>query len=100
MGPRPSKGRTHQMTGGPTIKEGPVLGKNIRDALTTYLEGRKLHLVIIREVEGRKVEGFLKIGGEGGERLLLDFKATSTPQGEISSLEVSGKKITLPVERH
>ena len=74
-----------------------MLAKSINGALANYLKGRTLAQVQIRNVEGRKVEGFLRILGGEAERLLVDFKATSTPQGGISSLEVGGKKISLVV---
>ena len=74
-----------------------VLTKSIREALGTYLKGRKLVRVRIRHVEGSKIEGFLKIEGGKAERLLLDFKATSTLHSGLSSLEVGGKKIPLDV---
>jgi hypothetical protein len=69
----------------------------MKAALANYLKGRRLAQVQIRNVEGSKVEGFLGILGGEAERLLVDFKATSTPQGGLSSLEVGGKKISLVV---
>jgi hypothetical protein len=72
-----------------------LLIRSIKAALGTYLKGRKLVRVRVRQVEGSKAEGFLKIEGGKAERLLLDFKATSTSDGELSSLEVGGKKIVL-----
>jgi hypothetical protein len=74
-----------------------VLVRNIRGALENYLDGRRLARVQIRRVEGSKTEGFLKIEGRKGERLLVDFSAFSTPQGELSSLEVGDKKISVVV---
>jgi hypothetical protein len=67
----------------------------IRAGLENSLEGWKLVGVKIRRVEGKNVEGFLKIDGGKGERLLVDFKATATPEGGLSSVEVGGKKIPL-----
>ena len=72
-----------------------VLGKGIRGALEGFLNGRRLAKVQIRHVEGSKTEGFLKIEGGRGDRLLVDFRATSTPQGELSALWVGGNKISL-----
>jgi len=74
-----------------------ILTKSMREALVTYLKGRKLVRVRIRQIDGSKIEGFLKIEGGKAERILLDFKATSTPEGGLSSLEVGGKKIPLDV---
>ena len=71
-----------------------ALTKDIRTALEDYLSGRKLVMVKIRQAEGRSIEGFLKIEGGRGERSLVDFKATSTPEGALSSLEVGGRKIS------
>ena len=71
------------------------LAKNIKGALANYLGGRKLVRVKIRQVEGSKIEGFLKIEGRKGERLLVDFKAVSAPHGGLSSLVVGGKKVSL-----
>jgi len=51
--------------------------------------------VQIRQAEGNKIEGFLKVDGDKGESLLVDFMASSTPGGELSSLEVGGKKIVV-----
>jgi hypothetical protein len=79
------------------------LTRSLRVALEDYLNGRKLVRVKIRQAEGRSVEGFLKIEGGKGERLLLDFKATEIPHGGLSSLEVGGKKVSIasdaPVRR-
>jgi hypothetical protein len=72
-----------------------ALTRSIRGVLESYLDGRKLVRVKVRQVEGKNVEGFLKIYGGKGERLLVDFRATSTPLGGLSSLEVGGKKIAL-----
>jgi hypothetical protein len=95
MEPKQPARNAHQRDRNAPTSKGPVLGRNINEALTTYLEGRRLVLVIIREVEGRRVEGFLKIEGGAGEHVMLDFKATSTPRGEISSLEVGGRRIAV-----
>jgi hypothetical protein len=69
--------------------------KIIRGPLEEYLNGRRLVQVKIRKSEGRNVEGFLKIDAGGGERILVDFKATKSPQGGLSSLDVGGRKIPL-----
>lgn len=79
----------------PTDDAAAVLAKNIRGALENYLKGRRLVRVQIRHVEGSKTEGFLKIEGGRGERLLVDFRATSAPQGGLSALWVGGNKISL-----
>jgi hypothetical protein len=65
--------------------------------LESFPNGRRLVRVQIRQVEGSRTEGFLKIEGVEGERFLVDFRATSTPQGRLSSLEVGGKKISVVV---
>jgi hypothetical protein len=79
------------------MNRAPILAKSIKEALANYLKGRRLAQVQIRNVEGSKVEGFLWILGGEADRRLVDFKATSTPQGGLSSLEVGGKKISLIV---
>jgi len=70
------------------------LSRSIKGALGVYLNGRKLVRVKIRQVEGSKIEGFLKIEGRKGERLLVDFKAVSAPHDGLLSLEVGGKKVS------
>jgi hypothetical protein len=70
------------------------MSRTLRD----YLNGRRLVMVKIRLVEGKSVDGFLKIAGAKGERLLVDFKATATPQWEVSSLQVGGRNIPLQAE--
>jgi len=72
-----------------------ALRRTIRTALEHSLQGWKLVGVKIRRVEGKSIEGFLKIDEGKGERLLVDFKATATPEGGLSSVEVGGKKISL-----
>ena len=74
--------------------EGSV-ARSIRGALDDYLARRKLVKVKIRQVEGKTVDGFLKIEGRRGERLLVDFGATTTQEGTLSSLDVGGRKISL-----
>jgi hypothetical protein len=81
--------------GDPTEDAAAVLARSIRGALESYLKGRRLVRVQIRRVDGSKTEGFLKIEGGRGERLLVDFRATSTPQGGLSALWVGGNKISL-----
>jgi len=71
------------------------LARRIRVPLEGYLNGRKLLMVKIRQAEGRSLEGFLKIEGGRGERLLVDFKAVTTQEGALSSLEVGGRRISL-----
>lgn len=72
-----------------------ALAKSMSRILQGYLNGRRLVTVKIRLVEGKSVDGFLKITGEKGERLLVDFKATATPQGQVSSLQVGARNIPL-----
>ena len=72
-----------------------ALRKTIRASLVNNLDGWKLVGVRIRQVEGKTIEGFLKVDDGKGERLLLDFKASLTPEGGLSSVEVGGKKISL-----
>ena len=81
-------------TGAPEGAEASI-ERRIRVALDGYLGGRELLKVKIRQVEGRSVDGFLKIEGGRGERLLVDFKAATTQEGALSSLEVGGRKISL-----
>ncbi|MDA4115657.1 MAG: hypothetical protein OK442_03775 [Thaumarchaeota archaeon] len=71
------------------------LERAIKGALTGYLSGRRLSKVKIRQIEGRSVDGFLKIEGGSAERALVDFTATTTRYGALASLEVGGKKIPL-----
>ena len=70
-----------------------ALVRSVRLALDDYLVGRKLVAVKIRQLEGKNIYGFLKIEGRG-ERRLVDFKATATPQGGLLSLQVGGKWIS------
>ena len=71
-----------------------MVSRSIQAALEkNYLKGRRLVRVKIRQVEGNSIEGFLKIEGTEGERLLVDFRATSTLVGNLSSLEVGGQKV-------
>ncbi|HVC27164.1 MAG TPA: hypothetical protein VND40_03295 [Nitrososphaerales archaeon] len=71
------------------------LARSIGAQLEGYLNGRMLLSVKIRREEGKNIEGFLKIEGGKGERLLVDFTATATAEGGLSSLEVGGSKISL-----
>jgi hypothetical protein len=75
-----------------------VLVKSIRAALVGYLTGRKLLRVQIRRVEGGRIEGFLKIESGAGESFLVDFRATSSPKGLLTSLEVGGRKVLSGVD--
>lgn len=98
MAPKLRAERTQSHAGAVAAEDHDVaLAKSVRVALEGYLKGRKLVEVKTRQVEGRSVDGFLKIEGEKGERLLLDFKATTTRDGALSSLEVGGRKISLAV---
>jgi hypothetical protein len=97
MVPRLRGERTQPRTGSLAPEENEAsLARSIRGALEGYLGGRRLIKVKIRRVEGSSVEGFLKIEGGRGERLLVDFEAT-THDGALSSLHVGGKKISLVV---
>jgi len=96
MAPKLRAERTQPSAGAVAAQDHNVaLAKSIRGALDGYLKGRKLIEVKIRQVEGRSVDGFLKIEGGIGERLLVDFNATTTQEGELSSLEVGGRRISL-----
>ena len=96
MAPKLRAERTQPGTGtvAPEDNEAQI-ARRIRGALDDYLGDRKLVKVKIRQVEGRSVDGFLKIEGRSGERLLVDFGATTTQEGALSSLEVGGRKISL-----
>ena len=88
---RGGNARTSDTDDGRALLEG-----KIRGALEKrYLKGRKVVGIKIRQAEGNYVEGFLKFGGAKGDRHLVDFRATSNPQGRLSSLEVDGRKIPL-----
>jgi len=98
MAPKLRAERTQPRAGAIAAEDHNVaLAKSIRAALEGYLKGRKLVEVKIRQVEGRSVDGFVKIEPEKGERLLVDFKAATTRDGALSSLEVGGRKISLAV---
>jgi RNase P/RNase MRP subunit POP5 len=71
------------------------LRRVVRSTLENSLGDWKLVGVKIRRVEGENIEGFLKIDEGKGERLMVDFKATATQDGALSSVEVGGKKIAL-----
>jgi hypothetical protein len=97
MVPRLRGERTQPRMGSVAPEENEAsLARSIRGALEGYLGGRRLVMVKIRQVEGSRVEGFLKIEGARGERLLVDFEAT-THEGALSSLHVGGRKISLVV---
>jgi hypothetical protein len=96
MAPTLRAERTQPRTGTVTPEDSEVsIARTIRGALEGYLGGRRLVKIKIRQVEGRNVHGFLKIEGGRGERLLVDFKAVTTQEGSLSSLEVGGRKISL-----
>lgn len=88
-------GKSQENTGESVEEAAATLAKSIRGSLESYLKGRKLVRVQIRHVEGSKTEGFLKIGTDKADHLLVDFKAISTPRGGLLSLEVGGRKISL-----
>ena len=75
-----------------------ALARSMSRLLRGHLNGRRLVKVKIRSVDGKSVEGFLKIAGANGERLLVDFRATATPQGEVSSLQVGGRSVPLDAD--
>jgi len=91
----PAEGTQHVPNAHPPHDPAGHLSRSIKDALGVYLGGRKLVRVKIRQVEGSKIEGFLKIEGRKGERFLVDFKAVSAPHGGLTSLQVGGKKLSL-----
>jgi len=96
MAPKLRAERTQPSTGAVAADDDEAsLARSIRGALEGYLSGRKLVKVKIRQVEGKSIEGFLKIEGGKGERLLVDFKATATQHGGLSSLEVGGRKVAV-----
>jgi len=96
MRPKLAAGSAQQRTRAATDDDGVVLETRIRGALEKgYLRGRKLVGLKIRRVEGKSVEGFLKIDAGKDEHLLVDFRATSTEQGGLSYLEVGGRKISV-----
>jgi len=95
MAPKLRAERTQPGTGTVAAEDrDAAITKGIRTALEDYLSGRRLVMVKIRQAEGRNIEGFLKIEGGSGERSLVDFKATSSPEGALSALEVGGRKIS------
>jgi len=60
-------------------------------------KGQKVIQVKVRLIEGHRIYGFLLIDNEDAhERFLLDFQASLTVGGEVSSLEVGDKKIDVP----
>jgi len=70
-------------------------------ALGGYLsKGQRVAQIKIRHSEGNRIDGFLLVTSEDArERSLLDFQATLTPQGGLSSLEVGGGKVDLSTDR-
>ncbi len=86
---------------GPVNNHSATLAGNIRRALTSHFGGeQKVLQVKIRRVEKDRVDGFLRVRStEKHESFLLDFQATSTSQGEVSSLEVDGKKAAIQINQ-
>ncbi len=80
---------------GTAAEQESPLARSIRGQLEDYLNGRKLLNVKIRQAEGRNIDGFLKIEGSKGERLLVDFTATTTAEDGLASLEVGGRRISI-----
>ncbi len=78
----------------PESAEGALL-KSVRASMESHLKGRRVVSLKVRQVEGRNIDGILKIEGVKGELQMVDFKATtgSGPQGALSYLEVGGRKI-------
>ncbi len=86
-----------QSLSGESKVEGPeaALLRSIRATVEGRLKGRKLVSLKIRQVEGKKVDGILKIEGVKGELQMVDFKASTGPHGSLSYLEVGGRRISL-----
>jgi hypothetical protein len=62
-------------------------------------EEQRLVRIKIGRIANNKIYGFIKMESEETHRhFLLDFEATSTCQGELSSLEVDGRKVPLHTE--
>jgi hypothetical protein len=62
-------------------------------------EEQRLVRLKIGRIENNRVYGFVKLESEDTHRhFLLDFEATSTCQGALSSLEVDGRKLTIHAE--
>lgn len=76
----------------------PTMVSKFRKALDSCMEkGQKVIQVKVRLIEGHRIHGFLLIRIEDRhEKFLLDFQATLTSDGEVSSLEVGDKKIDVP----
>lgn len=69
----------------------------VRDALGGLeTGGQRVTDVQVTRVEGQSVHGLVRITGAGVySRLLLDFQATLAPTGEVSFLEVNGRRVHL-----
>ena len=92
----------HRQTHKPTIDgrstaEEETLKSPISKAVESYLKGGRLTQVRIRRLEGRVVQGFIKIESKG-ERHLLDFEAEVSRTGRLSSLAIGGRKICAGVK--
>jgi len=60
-------------------------------------KGQKVLQLKVRHIEGQTIYGFLLVRSEDKrKKFLLDFQATITSDGEVSSLEVAGKSIEVP----
>lgn len=77
--------------------EGPeaALLRSVRATMEGRLKGRKLVALKIRQVEGKVVDGILKIESAKGELQMVDFKAFLGAGGSVSILEVGGRRITI-----
>jgi hypothetical protein len=74
-----------------------ALLRSIRTTLENHLKGRRLVSLKVRQIEGKKVDGILKIEGLKGELQMVDFKATTGPKGTLTFLEVGGRRISSAV---
>ena len=79
----------------------PKLVAEIRRSLTHHWgPDRRVIDVKIRSIDAYKVHGFVRLASEKTEdSFLLDFEATITQQGTLSSLWVGGKKFPLAPAR-
>ncbi len=86
---------------GPSNESVEILVRKIRSALGSHFGAdRRIIQVETTRVEDDKVYGFLKVRNEKThENFLLDFQASRTLGGTLSSLEVDGKRIALRVSR-
>ncbi len=76
----------------------PTMVGRFRKALSSYMKrSQKVIQVKVRLIEGHRIYGFLLVMNEDThEKFLLDFQATLTADGSVSSLEVGGKRVDVP----